>query len=245
MDGACGSGSSRGGRGVLEGAFLLLEVLAQRQEVGLSSLAAASGLPKATTHRLLGQLIELGAVERQGARYRVGYRMLGVGQTWQPYPGLREAARGPLRALTKATGMSAVVCMLSGGRTVLVIGAHGKHTPRPVITPGTVLPWPTAAGKALVATSRAPGSLAAPAPASWERQAAAIRASNVAVDLEESAPGINCLAAPIRDSRGETIAALAIQAAPPFHQTRLTEVLHRASTSITTALPHHHQPAPR
>ena len=241
MDGVGGSGSLHGGRGVLEGAFVLLEVLARRQEAGLSSLAAASGLPKATTRRLLGQLVELGAVERCGARYRVGYRMLGVGQTWQPYPGLREAARGPLRALTRATGTSAMVCVLRGGRTVLVVGAHGRYTPRPVIAPGTVLPWPTAAGKALVATSRSAGPYgAAPAPASWARQAAAIRASGVAVEAEESAPGFHCLATPIRDSRGETIAALAVQAAPESHPTRLAEALHRTSAAIATALP----PAP-
>jgi DNA-binding IclR family transcriptional regulator len=231
------SGSPGGGRGVLEGAFLVLDALAQLQEAGLSALAAASGLPKATTHRLLAQLVELGAVEQLGARYRVGYRMLGVGHAWQPYPGLREAARGPLRGLTKATGASAAVCVLRTGRTVLVAGTRGRHASHPAVAPGSVLPWPTAAGKALVATNRSAGLLAAVAsPASWARQSEAIRSSGIAVNLEQSAPDIRCLATPIRDAHGETVAALAIQATCA-NQARLTAALQRASVAIAASLP--------
>lgn len=240
MGGAGGAGESRspgGGRGVLEGAFLVLEALARRQEAGLSVLAAASGLPKATTHRLLGQLTELGAVERHGGRYRVGYRMLGVGQAWQPYPGLREAARRPLRALTKATEASAAVCVLRAGRTVVVVGTHGADAPHLAMAPGTVLPWPSAPGKVLVATGYPTRPLAtAPSPASWDREAETIRASGIAVHCDESAPGLRCLATPIRHILGETVAALVVQAAPASHQARLTEALLRASAAITISL---------
>lgn len=52
------------GRGVLEGAFALLEELARGGETGLSRLAARAGLPKATAHRLLNQLVAVGAVQR-------------------------------------------------------------------------------------------------------------------------------------------------------------------------------------
>lgn len=49
-----GEGRSGAGRGVLEGAFSLLEALAGVDEAGLSDLAVRAGLPKATAHRLLG-----------------------------------------------------------------------------------------------------------------------------------------------------------------------------------------------
>ncbi|MGW4799449.1 helix-turn-helix domain-containing protein, partial [Nonomuraea sp. NPDC004297] len=48
------------GRGVLHGAFAVLEELAKREEAGLTQLALATGLPKATTHRLLCRLADLG-----------------------------------------------------------------------------------------------------------------------------------------------------------------------------------------
>src|SRR5690242_1880486 len=46
-------GVRRTGRGVLEGAFLILEELARVREAGLTEIAAHTGLPKATAHRLL------------------------------------------------------------------------------------------------------------------------------------------------------------------------------------------------
>ena len=68
------------GRGVLEGAFALMEVLAQGDEVGLTRLAADAELPKATAHRLLGQLVALGAVQSVSGRYRLGPRTFRLGQ---------------------------------------------------------------------------------------------------------------------------------------------------------------------
>ncbi|WP_157110519.1 helix-turn-helix domain-containing protein, partial [Nocardia anaemiae] len=73
-----------GGRGVLEGAFALLEVLAHGNAMGLTRLASAAGLPKATAYRLLNQLVAEGAVQRLGGRYRIGPRVFRLGQTWQP-----------------------------------------------------------------------------------------------------------------------------------------------------------------
>ncbi|HEX4702173.1 MAG TPA: helix-turn-helix domain-containing protein [Pseudonocardiaceae bacterium] len=68
-----------GGRGVLEGAFSLLEVLARMGEAGLTRLATGAGLPKATTHRLLDQLVGLGIVQRRAGRYRMGPHMFHLG----------------------------------------------------------------------------------------------------------------------------------------------------------------------
>src|SRR5882757_7202056 len=74
--------SSDGGRGVLDGAFRLLDTLCALGDAGLTALAAGSGLPKATAHRLLEQLVRQGAVERAEARYRIGPRLFQIGQSW-------------------------------------------------------------------------------------------------------------------------------------------------------------------
>ncbi|MDT7566078.1 MAG: IclR family transcriptional regulator, acetate operon repressor, partial [Pseudonocardiales bacterium] len=77
--------TSQGGRGVLEGAFELLDVLSRMPSgAGLSGLSRDSGLPKATTHRLLEQLVALGAVQRDGQRYYVGGALARLGRSWQP-----------------------------------------------------------------------------------------------------------------------------------------------------------------
>ena len=52
------------GRGVLDGAFAVLDALAQADEgLGLTALARASGLAKTSVHRLAEQLVTLGAMQ--------------------------------------------------------------------------------------------------------------------------------------------------------------------------------------
>ena len=58
------------GRGVLDGAFAVLDALAHADEgLGLTALARVSGLAKASAHRLAGQLVTLGAVQCVERRY--------------------------------------------------------------------------------------------------------------------------------------------------------------------------------
>src|SRR5271165_5485126 len=87
-------------RGVLDGAFAVLDALAHADEgLGLTALARASGLAKTSVHRLAEQLVMLGAVQCVEHRYYVGPRMLRIGQRWQPDPLLRRFAQTPVHAL--------------------------------------------------------------------------------------------------------------------------------------------------
>ena len=54
------------GRGVIGSAFELLDQVGALEPVRLIDLAEATGIPRATVHRLLKQLIEVGAVRREG-----------------------------------------------------------------------------------------------------------------------------------------------------------------------------------
>lgn len=161
-----GGRGTRGGRGVLEGAFALLEALDGAGEAGLSRLASQTGLPKTSAHRLLDQLVALDAVERSGGHYRIGARVFRLGCNWQPYPGLLTAAQGPLRRLARGEGATAALTVLRGSRTIVVAGAgsdaSGYHIPV-LVRPGTTWPWPTAAGMVLAAHTAAgpPGARAA------------------------------------------------------------------------------------
>jgi IclR helix-turn-helix domain len=88
------------GRRVLDGAFAILEALSRADDgLGLTALARASGLAKASAYRLAEQLVSLGAVQRVDCRYYIGARIDRMGQGWQPNPGLRKAAQVPVRAL--------------------------------------------------------------------------------------------------------------------------------------------------
>src|ERR1700757_3442401 len=58
------------GRGVLHGAFAVLDALARADEgLGLTELARADGLAKTSAHRLAEHLVALGAVQCVDHRY--------------------------------------------------------------------------------------------------------------------------------------------------------------------------------
>ncbi|MFB7504873.1 IclR family transcriptional regulator [Streptomyces broussonetiae] len=223
------------GRSVLEGAFALLESLADTDETGLAALAASSGLPKTTAYRLLDQLVALGAVERRGTCYRTGSRMFRLGRGWQPHPGLRAAAQEPLRQLAGATGASVCLCVLREGRTMAAAGIPGIVDELAPVRAGATWPWTTAAGRLLVATGPK-ALLTGPLPPSWKRQAAEIQQNGVALDREELIPGVCCVAVPVAPPRGEVVGALCAMVEPERDLRRLTHIVTRAGRAIGAGL---------
>jgi DNA-binding IclR family transcriptional regulator len=193
---------------VLEGAFALLDALEAAGEARLAELAAASGLPKSSAHRLLEQMVALGAVERSLDTYQMGARMFRLGQGWQPHPGLLAAANRTVRWLGRTTGATVAVCVLREGRTLAVAGVQGDVADLVTLRPGVRWPATTAAGKALMAWD-SPGPPPEQMPASWWRTARQIRERGVAVDREELIPGVCCVAVPLHGPRGEPVASLA------------------------------------
>ncbi|WP_433337457.1 IclR family transcriptional regulator [Spirillospora sp. CA-294931] len=236
-----GTTDSTRGRGVLEGAFGLLEAVERSGSAGLTALAAASGLPKATAHRLLEQLVQLGALERAGAAYRIGPRLFQLGQEWQPHPGLRGAAREPMRGLATATGASVGITVLAQGRALIAGAVAGDLDAVVPLRPGSSFSWTTAAGKVLVAGSTAAAPLHS-APSGWARQAAAIRDRGVAIDMEEVVPGVCCIAVPVRGSGGKTVAAVCALVEPTQRLRPMTDALSRTASHISARL-HPRHPA--
>lgn len=224
-----------GGRGVLEGTFELLAAVERVGQAGLTRLASECGLPKTTVYRLLEQLVELGAVERCAAGYRMGPRMFRLGQQWQPYPGLRAVAKEPMRRLVGATGATVGISVLWQGQTLVLDWIPGEAAPAAVLRAGVVWPWFTAGGKVLAAAAypRLPtGSV----PASWPREAAAIRERAVAFDREEVLPGVCCAAVPVHGGDGAVVAALFALTDPAHHLERLAEVTRQTSRAIGAGL---------
>ena len=116
------------GRGVLDGAFAVLDALAHAdQGLGLTELARASGLAKTSVHRLAEQLVTLGAVQCVEHRYYVGPRMLRIGQRWQPDPLLRLSAQVPVHTLAVQSRAIASLRILHEQRLRYICGAapHG------------------------------------------------------------------------------------------------------------------------
>ncbi|EMD24280.1 IclR family transcriptional regulator [Amycolatopsis azurea] len=188
-----------GGRGVLEGAFTLLEALDEHGgQAGLTQLVRSTGLPKTTVHRLLEQLADLGAVERAGRGYRIGSRVFRLGRFWQPE--LRDLAKEWLPVLSARMRTSLVLVVPREGRALVAAGAVLPADDVPV-WPGTPLPPGTAAGRLLAAHHP---SLAEP-----DTDALEIRAAGYATESETITAGLGCAAVGIRTPDGRVGAALA------------------------------------
>ncbi|HEY8487394.1 MAG TPA: helix-turn-helix domain-containing protein, partial [Limnochordales bacterium] len=102
-------------------AVQVLEALA-RGDAGVSELARATGLHKATVYRLLLTLKELGLVEQspQGGRYRLGLRLVELGGRVLSRLDVREAARPFLSALRDASRLTVHMAVLDGTEVVYI-----------------------------------------------------------------------------------------------------------------------------
>src|SRR6516164_6484816 len=149
MGGPAAPGSPRNdGRGVIEAAFELLDHVGALEPVRLLDLAKASGIPRETVRRLLQQLIAVGAVSREGTRYRLGASLLGLGARVSPERRLRVAARRPIAELAAATGAAVQLSATMGGEAVYLEGLDARVPFGFVAEPGARVPPGTAAARA-------------------------------------------------------------------------------------------------
>jgi len=154
----------------LDRALDLLEALASAGELGVSDLAARTGLVPSTAHRLLGTLVERGyaAQSASGGRYLIGYKLLELASGLQDrVERLKLAAREHLEAVQRETGETTKLVVLEGRDVVYVDKVDGTRSVRLFLEVGRAIPAHTSgAGKAILAW-RSPEDVAAllgPAP---------------------------------------------------------------------------------
>jgi IclR family transcriptional regulator, acetate operon repressor len=212
-----------GGVQSLERAFGLLEQMADAGgEVGLSELAASSGLPLPTIHRLVRTLVDCGYVRQQpNRRYALGPRLIRLGESASRLVGTW--ARPHLAQLVEVTGETANMALLDGDEVVYVAQVPSRHSMRMFTEVGRrVLPHSTGVGKALLA-QLPPREVRAlldrtgmPAetgrtitdPDTFLAELDRVRALGYAADDGEQEVGVRCLAVAVPDS--PTAAAISI-----------------------------------
>jgi len=144
--------TSQPGRSVTSKVLSLLEVFETRRgPLALSELAAATGLPLSTTHRLAGELCEWGALERDGSgRYHVGLRLWEISQNAGRQ--LRETARPFLQDLFSLTQETSHIAIREGHEALYIDRLYStKRVPRASRVGGRLPLHATAVGKVLLA----------------------------------------------------------------------------------------------
>ncbi|HEX9192560.1 MAG TPA: IclR family transcriptional regulator [Burkholderiales bacterium] len=215
---------------VIERMMRLLEVLARHPEpVGLKALAQSSGLHPSTAHRILGALVHDHLVERidQG-NYRLGIRLLELGNLVKGRISVREHALPFMRELHAATGEAVNLSVRRDDEIVYVERtSSGRALMRVVNIVGARAPLHiTAVGKLFLLEDGAEGlrgyaqrtrlpqftrntltSIAA-----LEKDLDRIRRNGYAVDNEEAELGVRCIGAGVRDDAGALVAGLSVSA---------------------------------
>lgn len=179
------------GVGVLDKAFVVLNVLVTRP-LALSEVVEATGIPRATCHRLLSALEHHGAVRRNDeGLYCVGPTMAGLGRAaTSQFPFLRKA-REVATELRDKTGESVQVFMPETDGRRCVVSLESPNGLRWIVPEGSLFPIARgSAGRALSGAKLSNGG--------WIES------------VEERVKGVASVSAPVIDAAGDVIAALSI-----------------------------------
>jgi DNA-binding IclR family transcriptional regulator len=174
------------GVGVIDKGVLILHVLA-REPLDLAALQDATGLPRATAHRLAVALELHGLIRRdpQG-RFCLGFELIRLGQAAEDEFPLAEITRPILTALRDATGESVQLYVADGEGRRCVVSLESTHGLRWIVPQGALLPLDRgSAGRVL-------------------------QGDDIAESVEEREPGVASVSAAVRDRRGNVIAALSL-----------------------------------
>lgn len=219
-----------GGQGVLKSvkkAFVVFDLLASNPEgLGVTEIAKQIGISKSTASRILStfQAQEL-VLKVAGRRYQLGPKILQWASTFIANADIGIVALPYLWELRKRTGETASVFVRRGDRRVCIQRVQSFHGIRHVLEIGEQLPLHAgAAGKVLLAympeeerrdflrratlgefTPRTITSVS-----ELEKELAKIREEGAAVSYEERVPLAASVAAPVRDYKGDVVAAVCI-----------------------------------
>ncbi|HEY7031033.1 MAG TPA: IclR family transcriptional regulator [Thermomicrobiales bacterium] len=241
-------------RALERGLQVLIALATDIPQASLQDLHRYTGLNKATLLRLLDVLQRTEFIEQDpgSGDYRLGMRAFEVGSAYLPNLPIEQIAQPYLRELVAATHQTANLGVLAGLEVVHVATIAPDRSLHFRIRVGfrDALHW-TALGKVLAAgmdddafealLATGPFARRTPAtitdPEAFRAEIERVRANGLAADLEECTAGLNCLAAPIRDSYGCTIAAVSISglAHEVTSETRpaLEDALLRAANAIS------------
>jgi DNA-binding IclR family transcriptional regulator len=195
---------------VLDKSVAVLRASASRP-VGLAELCAATGLPRATAHRLAVGLELHGLLARDADnRWRPG-PLLGTLAAAAPDP-LVLAATDVLPRLRDRTGESVQVYRGDGLSRVCVATAEPSSGLRDTVPLGARLPLTAGSGAKVLLAWADPETVHAVLPDAHftERTLAEVRRRGWAQSVAEREPGVASVSAPVRDASGAVIAAVSV-----------------------------------
>lgn len=213
----------------VERALNILEYLGEKgAPATLKEISSTLGIPAASTFRIVRYLCSRGYIEEDAniqGRYELGLQLLRLAHLLDRRLDLRTIAVYPMRRLAEESGQTAQLGILQGYGVMYIDQAEPREPVSIIAALRTILPVNvSAAGKVLVAylppkeqeefleraelRAQTPKSITDKA--SFKAELERVREMGFAIDDEEYARGIGCLAVPIFDHTGTNVAAVGI-----------------------------------
>ncbi len=240
----------------LDRALGLLEHLAQGPGRTLSELAEETGQAVATVFRALVTLQSHGMVEVEepGQVWHIGAGAFRVGTAFLRRTKVVERARQPMDQLMRDTGETANLGMEVRGEVLFLAQVETHEAIRAFFPPGTkgpmhssgigkaLLAWyPEDRAREIIARQGLPKftTLTLTSETALLRDLARTRERGFAIDDQERAEGMRCVAAPIFNAYGEPVAGLSVSG-PAFRMgladaTRIGALVRAAADQVTEA----------
>ena len=209
--------------------FGVLEAFSQNPKapVTLEEITQSVGLAKTTVHRLLYSMKKIGYVDQneQSGKYMLAPKFFELGRAVLPYQRVAALARPLLENLRIRCGESVHVGVLDKGLVTYIAVLESQNPYRCAAVIGEVnYAHSTAIGKCLLAElseqqveevirEHGLSKLARNTITNGTQllqELRRVREEGVATNIEENIDGVICVAAPILDQSGQTVAALSV-----------------------------------
>ena len=198
----------------------------QHPEMGVSEIAQAVGLHKATTHRIVTTLVHYGYLERAagGHKYQLGLQLPHLGFRVVRRMDLRREALPHMTRVAKQWDETCDLSIFDRGEVFYIEVLQGNHALTIAASVGQRLPAHcTASGKVFLAYLPA-GELEAvlsrplasytektiTSPEVLGREIEVTRQRGYGIDDEEMEAGVRAVSAPIRNQEGAVVAAMSM-----------------------------------
>lgn len=236
-------------RSMLGRAFRVLGAFsAERPRLMQSELSRRTGLPLPTVHRLCGQLVSGGALERGAdGRYEIGVRLWELGALAPRAHGLRQVALPYLEDLYEATRENVQLIVRDGLEALYIERLSARGAVTVVGRAGGRLPLHASSGGLVLLAHGGPELLDQVLEAGLERFTPhtittenrlrstldEIRRSGFIVCREHLNIGTLAVAAPVRRSSGEVVAAVSVVVSAAKDPAPLIPALRAAARGIS------------
>ncbi|WP_172979891.1 IclR family transcriptional regulator [Agromyces agglutinans] len=210
----------------------------------ITRIALATGIPKSTVSRLVGDLVRQRYLMRAEDGVVIGLRLFELGVRASTPRRLGLAALPVLAELFNATGEHLNVAVQEGPDMLSVISVRGRLRPVPSRAGVRVPSITTALGKAVLAFTEDESALAGVMTGidryrrrPFERELAAIRMEWVAIDRCETFPGVVGVASPVLSPERVPVAAISV-AGPvsDMDANRMMPLVRHAALALTHRL---------